>query len=226
MATENILINVYEKFRKKYGKQTYLHIGEIFEEAKRLHKENWLKNPTKKGDHEQSWRAYKGKNFEKLIVHIIEDSVKDLGLEIINGNELERKNKLPKDLSTIKRNILVDFGEFGCHMPDCDMVIYDPKSLKVIGLISCKTTLRERIAQTGYWKLKLLQDEVTEKIKVFFITPDSDGTLVTKFPTKKGRAIAEVELDGSYVLRDDIEESDKIKTFDKFIDDLKKLTMP
>ena len=223
VATENILINVYENFRKKYGKQTYLHINEIFEEAKQLHKENWLKKPTKRGDHEQSWRAYKGKNFEKLIVYIIEDSVRDLGLEIINGNKLERKNNLPKELSMIKRNILVDFGEFGCHMPDCDMIIYKPNSLKIIGLISCKTTLRERIAQTGYWKLKLLQDELTKEIKVFFITPDSDGTLVKKFPTKKGRAIAEVELDGSYVLRNDIEESDNIKTFDKFIADLRNL---
>ena len=83
--------------------------------------------------------------------------------------------------------------------------------------------MRERIAQTGYWKLKLLQDGVTKEIKVFFITPDSDGTLIKKFPTKKGRAIAEVELDGSYVLRNDIEESDKIKTFDKFIADLRNL---
>jgi type II restriction enzyme len=41
---------------------------------------------------------------------------------------------------------------------------------------------------------------------------------------KKGRAIVEVDLDRSYVLcEDDVEESNKVKTFDKFIDDQKKL---
>jgi len=44
-------------------------------------------------------------------------------------------------------------------------------------VISSKVTLRERIAQTGYWKLKLLKDEATKHIKVYFITPDEDGTL-------------------------------------------------
>jgi type II restriction enzyme len=34
----------------------------------------------------------------------------------------------------------------------------------------------------------------------------------------------EVDLDGSYLLcEDDVEESDKVKTFDKFIEDLKQL---
>jgi len=41
--------------------------------------------------------------------------------------------------------------------------------------ISSKVTLRERIAQTGYWKFKLFQNDVTKHIKVYFITPDEDG---------------------------------------------------
>jgi type II restriction enzyme len=104
------------------------------------------------------------------------------------------------------------------------MVIYEPKELKVIAVISSKVTLRERIAQTGYWKLKLMQDEVTKNIHVFFITPDEDGTLTKRSPTKKGRAIVEVDTDGSYVMSEvDVEESEKVKMFDKFINDLKVL---
>jgi len=91
-------------------------------------------------------------------------------------------------------------------------------------IIFSKVTLRERIAQSGYWKLKLASDKVTEHIKVYFITPDEDGTLTIKSPVKKGRAIVEADLDGSYVLSEEtIEESEKVKTFDKFIADLKKL---
>ncbi|MCX7997984.1 MAG: BsaWI family type II restriction enzyme [Leptospiraceae bacterium] len=42
-------------------------------------------------------------------------------------------------------------------------------------MISSKVTLRERIAQTAYWKLKLSSDKVTKHIKVCFITLDEDG---------------------------------------------------
>ena len=84
--------------------------------------------------------------------------------------------------------------------------------------------MRERIAQTGYWKLKLESDEITRHIKVYFVTPDEDKTLAHKEPKKKGRAIVEKDLDGSYILcENEIEESNKVKTFDKFIIDLKNL---
>jgi len=59
---------------------------------------------------------------------------------------------------------------------------------------------------------------------VYFVTPDEDRTLEVRNPAKKGRVIVEVDTDGSYVLSENkIEESDKVKMFDKFIDDLKKL---
>jgi len=62
------------------------------------------------------------------------------------------------------------------------------------------------------------------KLPKFLITPDEDGTLKTKKTAKKGRAIVEVDTDGGYVMsEEEIEESDKVKMFDKFIEDLKKL---
>ena len=53
------LINLYEEKKKKYGVDTYKHISELLEEAKVLHKKDWEKNPTKKKDHEQSWKGFK-----------------------------------------------------------------------------------------------------------------------------------------------------------------------
>ena len=220
------LVRLYKEKKKIYGVEAYKHISALLKEAKDLHKKDWLKKPTPNKDHEQSWRAFKGKNFEKLIMHIIKDEVESLGLKVVNGNTLERTNSrnLSKELSQVKRNLLIDYGEFGAHLPDVDIIIYDPKTLKIIAVISSKITLRERIAQTGYWKLKLMQDEVTKHVKVFFITPDEDGTLKTKEPAKKGRAIVEVDTDGSYIMNEEeVEESDKVKMFDKFIEDLKKL---
>lgn len=220
------LIRLYEEKKKKYGSEAYKHISELLREAKELHKRDWEKKPTPNRDHEQSWRAFKGKNFEKLIIYIIKEEVESLGLKVIEGNKLERTDSrnLSKELSKVKRNLLVDYGEFGAHLPDVDIIIYKPTTSNILAVISSKITLRERIAQTGYWKLKLMQDEVTKHIKVFFITPDEDGTLKTKKPAKKGRAIVEIDTDGSYVMSEEkVEESNKVKMFDKFIEDLKKL---
>lgn len=220
------LITLYETNKSKYGTSAYKHISGLLEEAKELHKKDWLKKPTPNKDHEQSWRAFKGKNLEKLVIYIIKDEVESLGLEIVEGNKLERTNStsLSFELSSVKRNLLIDYGDFGAHLPDVDIIIYNPKTYKVIAVISSKVTLRERIAQTGYWKIKLSKDKVTEHIKVFFVTPDEDGTLTTRIPAKKGRAIVEVDTDGSYVMSErTVEESLKVKMFDKFMEDLKKL---
>ena len=86
--TINELIEIYETKRKKYGPQAYRHISNVLREAKEQHQKDFAGS-----DHEQSWRAFKGKNLEKLIVYIIKDEVQALGLEVINGNSLERTRK-------------------------------------------------------------------------------------------------------------------------------------
>ena len=219
------LIRLYEEKKKQHGEAAFRHISELLSEAKILHKKGWSKSPTPNKDHEQSWRAFKGKNLEKLILYMIEGGVHTLGLKVVDGNTLERSSqKLSEELSQVKRNLLVDYGEFGEHLPDVDIIIYDPSDCGVIAVVSSKVTLRERIAQTGYWKIKLSQDEVTRHVKVFFVTPDEDKTLNIRTPAKKGRAIVEIDTDGSYVMtEEDIEESDRVKSFDKFFIDLKNL---
>ena len=220
------LIKLYEEKRKIYGVDTYQHTSELLNEAKKIHHEDWLRNPTPSGDHEQSWRAFKGKNYEKLVLYMIKKEVESLGLKIVNGNRLEKtlSKNLPLELNKVKRNLLIDYGEFGSHLPDVDLIIYQPESCKIIAVISSKITLRERIAQTGYWKIKLSDDDLTKHIKVFFVTPDEDETLSIKKPAKKGRAIVEIDTDGAYVMSESpVEESNKVKMFDKFIPDLRKL---
>jgi len=218
------LEQLYLQKKKQFGENAYRYMSELLREAKLLHKADWEKKPTQQGDHEQSWRAFKGKNLEKLVQHIITSQIEELGLKVVNGNKLEKTISLPEELSLVKRHLAINYGEFGLHLPDVDIVIYNPKDCKVLAVISSKVTLRERIAQTGYWKLKFLQDAVTEHIKVYFITPDEDGTLTYKTPAKKGRAIVEVDTDGSYVMtKAVVEETRRVKMFDKFIEDIKEL---
>jgi len=94
------LIKIYEAKKEEYGAQAYRHISSVFQEAKEQHEKDFTVT-----DHEQSWRSFKGKNLEKLIEHIIADEVRNLGLEVINGNTLERKNEnnLSENLRQVKK---------------------------------------------------------------------------------------------------------------------------
>jgi type II restriction enzyme len=220
------LVEMYEVKKRRFGAEAYRHISELLSEAKEVHRRDFLKHPTPQEDHEQSWRAFKGKNLEKLIAYIIKDEIETLGLKLVDGNTLERtrSENLSRALSMVKKHLSIDYGEFGQHLPDVDIIVYEPETFRVVAVISSKVTLRERIAQTGYWKMKLSRDKATEHIRAYFITPDEDGTLTIRSPAKKGRAIVEVDTDGSYVMSETkVQESPKVKMFDKFIDDLREL---
>ena len=118
---------------------------------------------------------------------------------------------------------MIDSGEFGQHFPDADIILYKTNPVLALAVISSKASLRERIAQTGYWRFKLQNQEKTKHVKTFFVTLDEDGHLTSK-SSNKPRAIVESDTDGSYVLSEtNIEESEKVKMFDKFIDDIRKL---
>ncbi|GAH36581.1 unnamed protein product, partial [marine sediment metagenome] len=98
------LIEMYEVKKKKFGVEAYKHISKLLTEAKEIHKRDFLRNPTPNNDHEQSWRAFKGKNLEKLIAYIIKDEIESLGLRLVEGNTLERTRgeNLSRELSTVK----------------------------------------------------------------------------------------------------------------------------
>lgn len=68
--------------------------------------------------------------------------LRKIGFEVIKGSKLEKAdNKLGECLSKVKRSIVVDFGEFGMHLPDADLVVYEPKKCKPIAIISSKATI-------------------------------------------------------------------------------------
>lgn len=223
------LIGIYEDKKKQYGDKAYLHVSEIFEEVREKYKQEYLAGSRaqrlraegKTPYAEQSWKPFKGANFEKLILHIIKQEIESLGLRCVPGDSLGRKN-LPLELNKVHRNLVVRYGTFSI-LPDADLVIYKPEMCKVVGIISCKITLRERIAQTAYWKLKLADDPLTMHIKGYFVTADEDADLVKGMSDpSRNRIIVEHDLDGTYVLRE-VAESSKVKAFPKLIEDIRRL---
>lgn len=228
------LKSIYDQKKKLYGETAYLHISEIFEEAREEYKQQYLTSKKaqkliaqgKTPDAEQSWKGFKGKNFERLILYIISSELRTDRIQCIPGVWLSRK-QLSAELSKIHRNLIIRYGKYSL-LPDADLVVYDKLTCEVKAIISCKITLRERIAQTAYWKLKLASDPATMHIKGYFVTTDEDGDLVKgldeslKVSAARNRIIVEHELDGTYTLRQ-AAESDRVKMFSKFIDDLKAL---
>ena len=223
--TPEDLFALYEEEVETHGDEAYKNISRVFEKARKKHAEEY-----KGEDAGQSWRAIKGRGFEKLVIYIIEKSIKKLGLEILKGDRLERRKEVAiiserSTLDEIRDNLMISYVNNKQQMPDADLIVYNPEDNQIIAILSCKITLRERIAQTGYWKLKLASQEETENIKVLFVTLDEDRTLIDdKHSDSKPRVIAENDIDTCYVIcEEDFTETPNIKKFDKLIGDLKAL---
>ncbi len=218
----------FETFRALYDQElaynpkAYENISAILEKAEELFVRE-KQDSGYRGDIGQAWRSWIGHNFEKLALHILSKLIDEAGLQLklIQGSILERQ-QTDVQLSQVKRNILVDFGEFGCFMPDADIVIYDPSDSSVKAIISCKISLRERIAQTGYWKLRLRSCPITQHIRMFFITPDRDRIII-KEGINKSKAILLHELDAAYILRENLVEQYNLRKLEWIKEDLHSL---
>lgn len=224
---QNILLPILNNYLQRYGlTQIHKYFFEILDETK----EKFQKQYNDKNG--QKWRNESGTMLELLVLYFIYEEVKKLGYDITTDEELE--NARSGILERVGHNIVIKYGGYYVF-PDGDIIIFDPKTADVKAIISCKASLRERFAQTLYWKLKLSLNDRTQNIKMYFITVDKERNEEKtgfkkpaldiqkgKEPTKP-RILLEYEMDGVYVTRDLKGESDKVKMFDSFISDLKKL---
>ncbi len=183
---------------------------------------------------QQSWNSYIGNRFQALIHAILVGYTNSLKRE---NQEFQGLNVLTegqaKHDQIIMRKLAVKYGDF-LLLPDLDSIIVwhnfkRPWESEVLAIVSCKTSLRERIAQSCYWKLALLSSDITKGIQVFLATTDNDDNFILKEGRERyqgmhrNRVISEYELDGVYILRDDFGaswESSKVKYFDRIFEDL------
>ena len=213
----------FEDFKRIYDKRKassegFDFVKDIFKEVR----EEYEKQARAKGkDPNQSWNSWSGRAFQRLVTFTIEDFLRDSHYPVgITGDGQLRKEHLPDDLEQVKRNILVFYSNFGV-VPDADIILYDKESLKVIAVLSCKASLRERIAQAGYWKIKLQSLTTTHSILCYLISTDNDEDFVRiGKDISRDRIIVEYgELDGAYILRD-VPESTKVKNYQHLFGDL------
>ena len=83
--------------------------------------------------------------------------------------------------------------------------------------------ISDKVRESG---LEIIRGKILERqdSSLFFITLDEDGDLIVKKPPKKGRAIAEVDTDGTFVITTkEIQESEKVRKIEEFFDVLELL---
>lgn len=188
---------------------------------------------------EQSWHSYIGNKFQGVIFAVLKGYVKRLKVEerSFEGLEILTESAAKRD-EVISRKLVVKYDQDFYPFPDVDLVLVwfdfeDRWKSEVLAIVSCKTSLRERVAQSCYWKLKLLSSDVTKSVRVLLATRDNDND----FPIRQGRGryngmhrnrvISEYELDGVYIWREDFKaewESDKVKRFERLFDDIVQIT--
>lgn len=232
MKPNEIVVQNFLSFYSLYRNNAFKKIKEFLSNQKEIFYENKISELQNNGlskeeaviKTRQGWVSVVSRSLEQIIEIIICDFCNKHKLKITNDKILKSKN-LDEELNLVKRAILVDFGE-NCVLPDGDIIIYKivEKRVKILAILSIKNSFRERYTETPYWKLKLAENNLTKDIKVFMITPDNDDEIsFLGVNPKKSRIVMEYELDGIYLAKESFDESDKIKSIDKLIDDLGKL---
>ena len=61
--------------------------------------------------------------------------------------------------------------------PDMDLIVINKQTNRVEVIISCKTSLRERLTETAFWKQELEKNVKTKDVKLIFITTNKDDEL-------------------------------------------------
>ena len=223
----DILLPILEKYLHKYGQaEIHKYFFEILNETKIIFQKQYSDT------NGQKWRNESGTMLELLVIYFLHKEIAGLGYDITTDDEINSSHG--GILEKVGHNIVLKYGQYYI-LPDSDIVIYNPKTAEVKAIISCKSSVRERFAQSLYWKIKLSTNERTKNIKMYFVTVDKEyndkktgykksslDIRENKEPTKP-RILLEYEMDGVYVTRDMVDESDKVKMFDKLIDDLKTL---
>ncbi|MGB9729366.1 MAG: BsaWI family type II restriction enzyme [Thermoprotei archaeon] len=159
----NILTRFYDKIASLNYENNYLdalkHFDQIAEERLREKLEQFYVNQRSR---DQAWRSCKGSLYEYAVLKYIQQIINlSNTFRILSSNEL----------SNYKNQIIIrNWTEI---LPDIDLILLKQENIKA--MISCKTSLRERLTETAFWKRELEKQGST--IKLILITIDKDNEL-------------------------------------------------
>lgn len=123
------------------------------------------------GSRDQAWRTCKGTLYEYAVFKVlnqmvIKDPELDCKFMVMRGDEVLLRYK--------DQVVIRNWSEI---FPDIDIFIVEKRTNLVRVIISCKTSLRERLTETAFWKRELEKSDSTKDIKLVLITTDKDDEL-------------------------------------------------
>jgi len=119
---------------------------------------------------DQAWKSCKGKLYEYAVFKTVnavisEDNILKSKLKVVLG-----------DTNTLHESKIV-IPNWSEIYPDADIIIIDTENNKVKAILSCKTSLRERLTETAFWRRELERLNETKDVKMMFVTTDKDNEL-------------------------------------------------
>ncbi|MCD6407958.1 hypothetical protein J7L87_02785 [bacterium] len=123
---------------------------------------------------DQAWKSCKGSLYEYAVFQYIQN--------LIENNEILKNNitLIMGDDALISHTDQIVIRNWCDIFPDVDILIIEKETNSVIAILSCKTSLRERLTETAFWKRELEKTRDMTEIKLVFVTPDKDNELRTE----------------------------------------------
>lgn len=106
---------------------------------------------------------------------------------------------------------------------DSDIVAWKPKSQKPVAIISCKTSVRERLMQS-IGNREMYRKNTEYNPALYFVTMDKDLEFGTHAKPRKYRIVASFMNVSVYTLNPNTEISDSIYPYEQMITDLKRIS--
>jgi hypothetical protein len=148
-----------------------------------------------KNSADQSWRSASGNFYQRYVQSRINEETSKQGLLALTETELRALPqlieflKLPAKRRCLQSSISV--------WPDNDIILVTlttSHDWRAVGIISCKTSLRERVFESAFWTLATRDTG----IKSGFVTADLDDELAECGGNGKNRQIIETYFDRAY----------------------------
>ncbi|MFC2161626.1 BsaWI family type II restriction enzyme [Acidobacteriota bacterium] len=171
----------------------------------------------KVGDVEQSWKSTSGKAFEKITIQIILSIVGQIdfageGIEAFSFYDLnpDRKKRLSNQFRRKCTDEIVEISS------EPDIVIYKNERPKV--LVSCKSSLRDRINMDLFWSEMYRQQGLIFTV----VSGETSKEIGSCENPKKPRQLAESIYDRLYIVNGDIDYCEVIRPFSDLEIDLRR----
>jgi len=120
---------------------------------------------------DQAWRSCKGYFYEYAVCRALDeilssDPLLSQKIDIVHGLKLE------DNLNLRGQVVIKNWSDI---LPDVDFVIVNKSCNKAMAVMSCKTSLRERITETAFWSKELRP----KGIEIIFVTTDKDEEITS-----------------------------------------------